>query len=83
MRAAVRILHEELHWLHGTRHRLVADLDNPRVPSDLACAQIAAICQEIMEVEEALELLADAGRPFQPALPFDPPVVDQGALAHA
>lgn len=70
MNAAVLILNEELAWQHAARRRLVADIDNPRVPIQLALDQIAAICVAVTEIEAALELLT-AGQPFQPALPFD------------
>lgn len=72
MDAAVRVLREELHWLHRAYSRAGADLANPRVPVDLARQYVARLAQEIGEVEEAIECLTcDLDTAYQPPLPFD------------
>lgn len=82
MDAAIRVLREELHWLELARDRAAADVANPRVPTDLVRAQLAALSREISEIEEALECLTcDVSEPFQPALPFE--AQHQLLLAHS
>lgn len=70
MCAATRILTEELAWLCMARARVVADLQNPRVPVEISRDHISRLTLEIVEVEDALMVLTgDVAQPFQPVLP--------------